>query len=131
MLTLVDNDATYWEFVRDLKNTDQARHNSVSTHIISREEHHKYMEIYGDRYYICVENDVPIGYVGTNAQDYVSIAVVSGHRGKGVGKYMLQSFRDKVKLHHLRAIVSITNEPSLRLFEACGFVKKYYIFEGE
>jgi ribosomal protein S18 acetylase RimI-like enzyme len=97
---------------------------------VTAEEHHNYMENYSDQYFICLENNVPIGYIGTNAQGYISIAVASGTRGKGVGKFMLKTFCSLKKEANYRAIVSVTNEASLKLFESCGFEKKYYTFEG-
>ena len=131
MHKIVKNESLYWEFIRQLKNDDLARENSMNSHIITPQEHRAYMKEYEDRYYICLIDDTPVGYVGTNAQDYISIAVVSEARGKGVGKYMLQYFREEMRARKLRAIVNITNQASLKLFEACGFVKKYYIFEGD
>ena len=131
MLEIVKNAPSYWEFIRDLKNDDTARANSMSNHVIGPEEHRAYMSVHNDKYYICLEDGVPLGYVGRNAQDYISIAVISKARGKGVGKYMLQYFRERMRMQKLRAIVSLDNPASLKLFEACGFIKKYYIFEGD
>lgn len=131
MRKIVENEPRYWEFIRELKNDDLARKNSMSSHIVGSEEHQEYMKKYQDRYYICLLNELPVGYIGTNAQDYISIAVINEARGKGLGKFMLTWFHKQVKDRNLRAIVNISNEASLRLFESCGFVKKYYIFEGE
>ena len=131
MLEIVKNAPSYWEFIRHLKNDDTARANSMSNHVIGPEEHRVYMSIHNDKYYICLEAGPPLGYVGRNAQDYISIAVISKARGKGVGKYMLQYFRERMRTQKLRAIVSLDNPASLKLFEACGFIKKYYIFEGD
>ena len=131
MRKIVKNEPRYWEFIRELKNDDLARKNSMSSHIVGSEEHQEYMKKYQDRYYICLLDGSPVGYIGTNAQDYISIAVISEARGKGLGKFMLSCFHKQMKDRKLRAIVNISNEASLRLFESCGFVKKYYIFEGE
>lgn len=131
MRKVVENEPRYWEFIRELKNDDLARRNSMSPHIVKPEEHQEYMKKYQDRYYICLLDGIPVGYIGTNAQDYVSIAVISEVRGKGLGKFMLLYFHKQMKDRKLRAIVDISNEASLRLFESCGFVKKYYIFEGD
>lgn len=131
MRKMVKNKPQYWEFIRELRNDDVLRANSMNHHLISPEEHAAFMQTYQDQFYVCVEDGTPIGYVGTNAQDYISIALVTEARGKGVGKYMLQYLRKEMSARKMRAIVNITNEASLRLFEACGFVKKYYIFEGD
>jgi len=131
VLSIVNNSPDYWEFIRSLRNDKQARENSMNHHIITFDEHANYMKKFQDRYYVCIENNKPIGYVGRNPQGYISIAVLSEARGKGIAKYMLQYLRQKLKENNLQAIVSLTNERSIRLFETCGFVKKYYIFEGE
>jgi|TARA_R110000824_G_scaffold156593_5_gene329751 RimJ/RimL family protein N-acetyltransferase len=131
MRKMVKNNPEYWEFIRELRNDDLLRANSMNHHVITTEEHAAFMQSYQHQFYVCLEDDRPIGYVGTNAQDYISIALVADARGKGVGKYMLQYLREEISSRKLRAIVNITNEASLKLFEACGFVKKYYIFEGD
>ncbi len=131
MRKMVKNSPEYWEFIRELRNDDLLRANSMNHHVISAEEHAAFMKIYQHQFYVCLEDDKPIGYVGTNAEDYISIALVADARGKGMGKYMLQYLREEISSRKLRAIVNITNEASLKLFEACGFTKKYYIFEGD
>tara|TARA_R110000822_G_scaffold305738_1_gene431634 strand:- start:698 stop:1102 length:405 start_codon:yes stop_codon:yes gene_type:complete len=131
MLEIVRNKPQYWEFIRHLKNDETARTNSMSDHMIQVGEHRAYMSVHNDKYYICLNNSIPVGYVGRNAQDYISVAVISENRGKGIGKYMLQYFREQMSTQKLRAIVSLENPASLKLFEACGFIKKYYIFEGD
>ena len=125
------NQKDYWEFIRHLKNDPLSRENSVDSHIILASEHESYMNLYGDRYYICFEGDQPIGYVGYNADNYISIAVVPNNRGKGVGKFKLYYIKGEAPGPHTKATVRVTNEASVRLFESCGFTKKYYIFEGE
>jgi len=112
-----------------LKNTDVARANSVSSHVITPGEHKDYMKAYGGQYFICLKDDTPVGYVGANARGYISIAVAESARGQGLGKFMLKTYCSYEEKAHRRAIVSTSNEASLALFETCGFKKKYYIFE--
>lgn len=131
MLAIVKNSPQYWEFIRDLKNDELSRANSMSDHIIEPEEHRAYMSFHNDKYYICLDSETPVGYIGRNAQDYISVAVISEARGKGIGKYMLQYFRELMRAQNLRAVVSLANPASIKLFESCGFTKKYYIFEGD
>ena len=126
-----ENQKDYWEFIRHLKNDPLSRENSVDSHIILASEHESYMNLYGDRYYICFEGDQPIGYVGYNSDNYISIAVVPNNRGKGVGKFMLSYIKGTAGPGRTKATVRVANEASVRLFEACGFIKKYYIFEGD
>lgn len=130
-LRLVKNNPSYWEFIRHLKNTDVARANSVSSHIITPDEHKNYMKIYGEQYFICLKEGVPVGYVGANARGYISIAVAEIARGQGLGKFMLKTYCSHEENANRRAIVSTSNDASLALFESCGFKKRYYIFEKE
>ena len=129
MLEIVKNSPAYWEFIRHLKNDEDARANSMSKHIIGPEEHRAYMSVHNDKYYICLEDSVPLGYMGRNAQDYVAVAVISEARGKGIGKYMLQYYCKQMREHNLRAIVNISNHASIKMCESSGFIKKYYVLE--
>jgi ribosomal protein S18 acetylase RimI-like enzyme len=130
-LRLVKNNPSYWEFIRCLKNTDAARANSVSSHVITPDEHKNYMNRYGEQYFICLKEDTPVGYVGANARGYISIAVAEFARGQGLGKFMLKTYCSYEDNATRRAIVSTSNDASLALFESCGFKKRYYIFEKE
>ena len=68
----------------------------------------------------------PAGYVGVIDRD-IRVATHPDYQGKGVGKFMINAM---MNLHpDAFAKVKIENIPSLRLFEACGFTKKYYILE--
>ena len=130
-LKLVKNNPSYWEFIRRLKNTDVSRANSVSSHIITPDEHKNYMKTYGEQYFICLKEDILVGYVGANARGYISIAVAETARGQGLGKFMLKTYCSYEENANRRAIVSTSNDASLALFESCGFKKRYYIFEKE
>ncbi len=131
MAQIVKNNPSYWAFIRELKNDKTSRENSMHSHEITVEEHRSYMKRHGDKYYICLEDSTPVGYVGFNASGYISIAVVEDSRKKGLAKQMLTYVSQELEKKDLKAIVHISNLASVRLFEACGFVKQYYIFEGE
>jgi len=130
-MQMTTNKKDYWEFIRQLKNDPIARKNSGHAHIISVSEHENYMNSYGHQYYICLDESRPIGYVGHNATNYISVAVISSYRGKGVGKFMLNYIKERPPLTSAKAVVRMDNEASIKLFESCGFTKKYYIFEGD
>ena len=78
----------------------------MHSHEITAEEHRNYMKAHGDKYYICLEDSAPVGYVGFNASGYISIAVVEGSRGKGLGKQMLiyvsQELKNNINLSQQR-----------------------------
>ena len=85
-------------------------------------------DLYGDCYYICLEDNTPVGYVGVVESD-IRIATHPNHQKKGVARFMI----DELLLLHPDSIakVKIDNSASLRLFESCGFTKKYYILEKD
>jgi RimJ/RimL family protein N-acetyltransferase len=92
------------------------------------------MEKYGNNFYVCLIDGSPAGYVGVIDRD-IRVATHPDYQGKGVGKFMINALM-KFMINALMKLypdslakVKIENEASLRLFEACGFTKKYYILE--
>ena len=77
-------------------------------------------------FYICLDKDKPIGYIGVINKD-IRVATHPDYQGNGVASFMV---REVMKIHpDAFAKVKIENEASLRLFESCGFKKKYFILE--
>ena len=70
----------------------------------------------------------PAGYVGQISDD-IRVATHPDYQGKGVGTFMISELMNKFP--DSIAKVKIENKASLRLFEKCGFKKKYYILEKE
>ena len=127
-MELVNNDPKYWEFIRTLRNMDGVREGFIQQAYITREVHEKHIKKHGHLYYICIEDDVPMGYVGVIEND-IRVATHPDHQKKGIGKFMINEL---VKNNTTaRAQIKIENTASVALFEACGFVKKYYILEQE
>ena len=95
---------------------------------ISRQDHSMYMQAFGESFYICLDNGQPIGYIGVITND-IRVATHPDHQGKGVAKFMV----NEVMKAHPKAFakVKIENEASLRLFEGCGFKRKFYILEQD
>ena len=86
------------------------------------------MEKYGKLYYICLIDGLPAGFVGQIEND-IRVATHPDFQKRGVGKFMINDLM--AKHPESLAKVKIDNEASLRLFEACGFKKVYYILERE
>ena len=128
MIKLYKNDRQHWEFIRELRNMDGVREGFIQQNHIDSSTHQTYMEKYGDCYYICLEDNTPVGYVGVVESD-IRIATHPNHQKKGVARFMI----DELLLLHPDSIakVKIDNSASLRLFESCGFTKKYYILEKD
>ena len=127
-MELVSNGPKYWEFIRTLRNMDGVREGFIQQDYITREVHEKHIKKYGHLYYICIDDGVPTGYVGV-IKDDIRVATHPDHQKKGIGKFMIN---EHIKNHpNSVAKIKIDNGASVALFEACGFIKKYYILEQE
>tara|TARA_R110002073_G_scaffold245838_1_gene408567 strand:+ start:555 stop:935 length:381 start_codon:yes stop_codon:yes gene_type:complete len=125
-MDFVKNQEKYWEFIRQLRNDERVKSGFIKQEHISQENHVKYMENHGKNFYVCLIEDNPAGYVGVIDRD-IRVATHPDYQGRGAGKFMISAlmtlYPDSL------AKVKIENEASLRLFETCGFTKKYYILE--
>ena len=127
-MELVENEPKYWEFIRTLRNMDGVREGFVQQDIISREHHESYMKKNSTFFYILLDKDVPICYIG-NIDNDIRVATHPDHQGKGAATFAVNEL---MKIHpNAMAKVKILNKASLRLFEKCGFKKKYYLLERE
>ena len=118
----------YWEFLRELRNDTEVRPGFIQQEHIGEDSHQAFMEKYGDCYYICLVDNDPAGFVGVIDTD-IRIATSPKYQQRGLGKFMLEKL---IESHpNSVAKVKVANEASLRLFESCGFVRKYYILEKE
>jgi len=125
---LVKNSYMYWEFIRNLRNMDGVREGFIQQEIISLESHESYMKKNSNFFYICLDKDTPMGYIGIIEND-IRVATHPDHQGKGVGSFMV----NEIMKTHTRAIakVKVNNAASLKLFRKCGFREKYYLMEKE
>tara|TARA_R110000751_G_scaffold275352_1_gene376213 strand:- start:4169 stop:4564 length:396 start_codon:yes stop_codon:yes gene_type:complete len=127
-MELVENEEKYWEFIRTLRNMGGVREGFVQQTYITSEVHEKHLKKYGHLYYICIEDNIPMGYVGAIGDD-IRVATHPIHQKKGVGKFMINQL---AKRHpEATAKIKIDNVASIALFEGCDFVKRYYILERE
>lgn len=128
MMKLIKNKSIYWDFIRDLRNHPEVKKGFISQEHISKKQHYMFMERHGLKYYICLVDEKPAGYIGVIDGD-IRVATHPEFQGMGIGKFMVNEL---VKLHpYSFAKVKLQNEASIKLFEACGFKKKYYILEKE
>jgi len=126
MYTLINNNSNYWDFILKLRNDPRVKKGFIQQKEISRKDHSVYMQSFGDQFYICLDNDKPIGYIGVINRD-IRVATHPDYQGKGVASFMVNEVM-KTQTDAF-AKVKIENEASLRLFESCGFKKKYFILE--
>jgi len=125
-MELRENEEKYWEFIRLLRTHEDIKQGFIQQGEISPNNHVTYMEKYGRMYYICVIDGQPAGFVGVIDND-IRVATHPDFQKRGVGKFMI----NELMKQHPEAIakVKIENEASVRLFESCGFTKKYYLLE--
>ena len=122
-MKLVDCSPKYWEFVRNLRNDKRVLDGFIESIYITAEMQNKYMEKYSKYYRVAVIDNDPVGYVGV-IEDDIRVCTHPDFQGKGVGKFMINKCMEIWPSAFAK--VKINNEASLRLFESCGFTKKFY-----
>ena len=127
-LKLVKNDPQYWEFIRNLRNMDGVRQGFIKQEHINSIEQARYMLKYNNNFWVCLDDNTPVGYVGVIDND-IRVATHPSTQGKGVGSFMIEQVM-KIEPSAF-AKVKIDNEASIKLFERCGFKKKYYLLEKD
>jgi RimJ/RimL family protein N-acetyltransferase len=123
---LVKNSEEYWEFIRKLRNLDSVKKGFIKQENISKKKQQQYMKEYGDNFWICLEGHEPVGYVGI-IDDDIRVATHPKHQKKGIGTFMINEIMKKYPTAYAK--IKIENEASIKLFERCGFAKKYYLLE--
>ena len=123
---LVQNEEKYWNFIRDLRNDSRVKKGFVEQRHIEKPEHFFFMHEHVKSFYICLDGEVPVGYIGV-INNYIRVATHPDYQGRGVAKFMLNKIISKYP--DAIAKVKVSNDASLRLFESCGFKKKFYILE--
>jgi len=107
---------------------DGVREGFINQEPIDEIEQAKYMLEYNNNFWICLADNEAAGYVGVIDND-IRVATHPDFHGKGVGSYMIEEI---IKTHpEAVAKVKLENEASLKLFEKCGFKKKYYLLERD
>jgi len=125
-MQLVKNEKKYWNFILELRNHRTVKLGFIKQHLITEEEHTSFMKRHGTCYYICLIDDNPAGFVGVVNKD-IRVATHPDYQKRGVGKFMIKKL---INLHpNSFAKIDVSNEASFKLFESCGFKKKYYILE--
>jgi RimJ/RimL family protein N-acetyltransferase len=125
---LVKNHPKYWEFIRRLRNMSGVRQGFIQQEEISEIEQASYMLENNDNYWVCLADGEVAGYVGIIDND-IRVATHPDFQGRGVATFMINQII--VLCPKAIAKVKIENEPSLKLFERCGFKKKYYLLERD
>ena len=125
-MQFVKNERKYWEFIRQLRNDERVKQGFIQQEEITKDFHEAYMLENEDRFYLCLIENKPAGYVGV-IEDDIRIATHPDYQKRGVGLFMINEVTKK----HPNAVakIKLENEGSVRLFEKAGFKKKYYLLE--
>lgn len=127
-MELIRCEEKYWEDIRKLRNMDGVRQGFIQQKEITPEQHKEYMKKNSIFFYVCIDKDQFLGYTGVIDRD-IRVATHPNHQKKGVASFMINEI---MKIYpDAFAKIKIENEASLRLFESCGFKKKYYILEKQ
>ncbi len=110
---LVTNTKEYWPFILKLRN--ELRSNFISQDVISEEEHLGFMEKVGDKYYICLKEGIPAGWIGVIDND-IRLAVDPVFQRQGIGKFMLSEI--KVAFPRASSKIFFENVSSQNLFKS-------------
>ena len=125
-MKLIINKLRYWEFIRNLRNHPVVKLGFVQQDDINPDDHKNFMNKSGKKYYICLVDNTPAGFVGQINGD-IRVATHPDFQGKGVGKFMINEIMKKHPDSFAK--VKVENEASTKMFESCGFKKKYFILE--
>lgn len=127
-MVIVDCTEEYWEFVRLLRNNPLVQGGFIENVAITTDQQKIYMKKHCSDYFIALIDNEPVGYVGCIDGD-IRVCTDPKHQNKGIGKSLIDFIKTKYPSGYAK--IKIENLSSLKAFESCGFVKKYYILESE
>lgn len=123
-MKLVECTNEYWEFVRVLRNDERVMSGFIKSNYIDVKMQNEYMKINSKFYRIVLINDKPAAFFGV-INDDIRVCTHPDFQGKGIGKFMILKCMEIWP--NAFAKVKLDNEASIKLFESCGFKKKYFI----
>jgi ribosomal protein S18 acetylase RimI-like enzyme len=123
-MELVECSKEYWEFIRVLRNDKRVLEGFIKSTYITKEMQQDYMSKNNSHFRIALIDNIPVGYVGV-IEDDIRVCTHPDYQGKGIGKFMINKCIEIWPTAFAK--VKINNKASLKLFEACGFTKKFYI----
>jgi len=115
----------YWEFVRTLRTDARVAHRFSQVEITT-EQQRKYMTAHWREYFIALANSAPAGYAGC-VDGGIRICTHPDFQRRGVASFMMEHMI--VKFPNAFATIKLDNEASRKLFEACGFIPTYTVYE--
>lgn len=124
ILEFVENEEKYYEFIRLLRIDSRVAYGFVDHSHITPEQQKIYMSQYGKRYYICLSDNVPVGFIGAVGDD-LRIAILPEYQRKGIGSFMVGELLKRHPTVYAR--MKIDNTVSASFFKKLGFTLSYYI----
>ena len=119
-LKLLPNDRKYWEYIRQLRTCRENLDGFVEQNYITEADQINYMSKYNDNYYICFNENKPVGFIGVVEND-IRLATDPNYKGKGIGSFMVKEI---VKVYpQAVAKVKLDNISSTRLFKSLNFIE--------
>lgn len=85
--TVSDNNI-YREFIRQLRNNPKLKKSFITQENITKEQQEKYMNRYGNDFYVCIDDDIIYGFIGVVDND-LKIAVIPECQRSGIGEFMI------------------------------------------
>ena len=125
-LILTKNEKKYWDFIRALRSNKSVENGFIDKVQISKKEQEIYMNKYNDNYYVCLNEQIPCGYIGEINGD-IRLCTSPEFQGQGVGTFMIKELT-KIK-KNIFAKIKVENISSIKAFEKAGYEKKYFLFE--
>ena len=125
-LILTKNKKKYWDFIRALRSNKSVENGFIDKVQISKKEQEIYMNKYNDNYYVCLNKQIPCGYIGEINGD-IRLCTSPEFQGLGVGTFMIKELT-KIK-KNIFAKIKVENISSIKAFEKAGYEKKYFLFE--
>lgn len=123
-MELIECTSEYWEFVRLLRTHPNNQKYFLTQVEITPSQQIEFMTKNSYRYKICLDNNVPVGYIGLIKENEITYCVHPDHQGKGIGTFMVSEF---AKIYSsLTAFVLPENIGSNRVFEKLGFKKQIF-----
>jgi ribosomal protein S18 acetylase RimI-like enzyme len=126
IIDIVPNHPKYFSFIRQLRLDSENIDGFIQQQDFSEADHLKYMDEFGNNYYIALIDNVPVGWVGSVNND-IRIAVHPKYKNIGVGKALI-SFINK-EYPRAYAKIKTNNIASIKLFESCGFKQTFIVME--
>jgi hypothetical protein len=118
-LRLIKNSPDHWEFIRKLRLDSENIDGFLEKVEISEEDQINYMKTYGDFYYICLDENTPVGYVGVIEGD-MRMCVSSNKKKSGIGTFMLSEIM-KIKPESTAKVLK-SNIASLAMCKKCNLI---------